>query len=514
MTKPQTLLIAAALTTVAFNAQAVDFVKMDNTSSLNQAASWSNNAVPTNSDTMVITNNFTTNRTAALGTNISVNNIIYSGNFQFQISATTGSALTVGSGGISKTTVSNLIIASALNLGANQTWNIDSGSMQVNGAFSDGGNTLQINGVGTLDLRGSNTFGSNVTIDTPVSINSAGIKVTFGGNNTFNSLSVPNGTASGATIGNFGVASSFGDGGTSTAITLGSSGANGILEYTGNSVSVNRTFARDARSAASGINVTTAGQTLTVSGGMGSGTQSNAVGNGWAFGGAGNLVLNGVISNATGAGSFGTTVTKSGTGTLTLGAATNVYTGATTVSDGVLLVNGQLNSSSTLGVAAAGTVGGTGVINGVATIDGAVAPGSGGIGTLTVSNNVTWNDSVNDWKFELGAAGASMLSPGTSDLLAITGDFTKGTGSSFTFDFLGTGAQGWYKLADWSGSTTFAGTDFAGVNLGSGLSVGGFTVDGGTSALYLEVVPEPSTVALLALSGVALASHVIRRRRR
>ena len=176
------------------------------------------------------------------------------------------------------------------------------------------------------------------------------------------------------------------------------------------------------------------------------------------------------------------------------------------------MVNGLISNSSALTVASDGTVGGTGVINGATTINGALAPGNS-IGTLTVSNTLTWNSSTNAWKFELGAAGVSMLSPGTSDLLAITGDFTKGTGSSFAFDFLGTGTQGWYKLVDWSGTTAFAGTDFSAANLGSGLS-GSFTVDSGTSALYLEVVPEPTTVALLTLSGIGLAGHVIRRRRR
>ena len=65
---------------------------------------------------------------------------------------------------------------------------------------------------------------------------------------------------------------------------------------------------------------------------------------GWVFGGAGNLTLNGVINDATGAGSTGTTVTKSGTGTLTLGGA-NTYTGNTTVTEGTL----QIGNGSTTG---------------------------------------------------------------------------------------------------------------------------------------------------------------------
>ncbi len=254
----------------------------------------------------------------------------------------------------------------------------------------------------------------------------------------------------------------------------------------------NTTFNFGSLSGNANIQVNTAGTTNTISIG--------AKGNNTTF--SGNISTNqgGKIN-----------VIKTGTGTLTL-SATNTYTGSTDVNQGTLLVNGLISNSSALTVASDGTVGGTGVINGATTINGALAPGNS-IGTLTVSNTLTWNSSTNAWKFELGAAGVSMLSPGTSDLLAITGDFTKGTGSSFAFDFLGTGTQGWYKLVDWSGTTAFAGTDFSAANLGSGLS-GSFTVDSGTSALYLEVVPEPTTVALLTLSGIGLAGHVIRRRRR
>lgn len=197
-------------------------------------------------------------------------------------------------------------------------------------------------------------------------------------------------------------------------------------------------------------------------------------------------------------------LTKLGAGSLVLGGA-NTYTGATKVTAGALIIDGdQSAATGPLSVASGATLGGSGIIGGATTISGTLAPGNS-IGTLTVANNVTWNGGGN-WVFELGASGLSLGSPGVSDFLAITGgnDFLKGTGSSWTFDFAGTGESGWYKLSEWAGGTTdFDALQFSGVNLSSDL-YSEFSI--ANDALYVNVVPEPSTYALLALSLGALIS--------
>jgi autotransporter-associated beta strand protein len=106
-------------------------------------------------------------------------------------------------------------------------------------------------------------------------------------------------------------------------------------------------------------------------------------------------------------------LTKLGAGTLLLSAA-NLYTGATTVSNGVLLVNGGLDPGSAVYVAPGGTLGGNGTIGGPLTLDGTVSPGRG-VGTLTTSNQ-TWNGGA-AYLFQLSSA----LNSAEWDLLEIAG---------------------------------------------------------------------------------------------
>lgn len=109
--------------------------------------------------------------------------------------------------------------------------------------------------------------------------------------------------------------------------------------------------------------------------------------------GAGTLILAGIVgyqmTNSSGGNYSGSTplsVTVLN-GTLVL-AATNTLTGLTTVTGGILVINGIHPATSPITVAAAGRLSGTGIINSLVTNNGTLAPGDGGIGTLTFGTGV------------------------------------------------------------------------------------------------------------------------------
>ncbi len=126
-----------------------------------------------------------------------------------------------------------------------------------------------------------------------------------------------------------------------------------------------------------------AAASATVSAGQGSsaGTQSAVT---WRVGGLNTDATNAAIFQGT------TALIKEGTGVWTLTGA-STHSGTTTVSNGTLLVNGSFNGSPV--TISGGTLGGVGIISGaaVAVNSGGFAPGlpATGLGTLTISNNVT-----------------------------------------------------------------------------------------------------------------------------
>ena len=376
---------------------------------------------------------------------------------------------------------------------------------ETNGAIS-----LEKLGTGTWTLSGSNNYSGGTTIDAGT-LRLSGTSVLPTNGVIFGSTSLANNSTLALAGGGDYVLSAFGStnvNGNSISFTN-SSGSAATLTFTAATNYVTRS-SDNAGGRIVANNSTNLG--LVFNGAMDIGSTTN---NSVTFGGAGNTTVKGVIFNTNTAVVRG--LTKTGIGILSLEGA-NSYNGPTTVSAGSLIVDGnQSSATGSLDVAAGATLGGSGTIGGVTTISGVLSPGNigvnSGIGTLTVSNNVTWNGGEN-WVFGLGTAGLTQGSPGTSDLLALTGakQFIKGTGTSWTFDFANTGQIGWYKLASWTGgSTTFDSLNFQGTNLVGGYT-GQFNIQG--DALYVQVVPEPSTYALLGVSALACGAWFVRRRRK
>ena len=167
-----------------------------------------------------------------------------------------------------------------------------------------------------------------------------------------------------------------------------------------------------------------------------------------------------------------------GAGSLTLNGA-HTYTGPTLVSAGTLTL--ALNSSITSAVTVA---------------DGASLAGAGTIaGNLSFNSGAKFVFSLNQTLLANGAT-VSFADFGIEDLVGLSDTTDVGTytliGGSATINTNGLSNLGAANAAD----------------LGDGKSA--YFIEG---SLQVNVVPEPSTYALLVLAGLGLAGHVIRRRR-
>jgi fibronectin-binding autotransporter adhesin len=227
---------------------------------------------------------------------------------------------------------------------------------------------------------------------------------------------------------------------------------------------------------ASRINADAGSLTLDVSSGNAiTGTHNLTVG------GAGNVIIADNVNIS------GSTLTKDGAGTLTLSAANN-YTGATTVTNGTLVVNGSI-AGSTVSVGNATTDNGSMLMGsgsvGATTINnnGRISPGNS-VGMLSVSNTLTFANGA-DYLWEIngtnGPAGttwdlitvdtattgdsAGTLALGNSGQVTVTGDAIDGFSFNGGIDY----TNNYFRII---GASTVTGNvsvlSFNNVDLGSG----------------------------------------------
>jgi autotransporter-associated beta strand protein len=160
---------------------------------------------------------------------------------------------------------------------------------------------------------------------------------------------------------------------------------------------------------------------------------------------------------------------KTGAGTVAL-TGNNTYSSGTTISAGTLLANnsaGSATGGAAVTINSGATLGGSGNIDGAVILNdgGTIAPGANAaVGTKLSIGSLTWNGN-GVLSFQLGAPIDS--SPGTSDLLALAGDLTQGSGNQFTLNIVDAdlgNVSGNYTLMTFA-STTFSLSDLTEFNL-------------------------------------------------
>lgn len=222
------------------------------------------------------------------------------------------------------------------------------------------------------------------------------------------------------------------------------------------------------------------GGTIQSSGGVTFANSSLVIGGNFGFTGTGNDIYSGAVN---------------------LGAATRTITNTAT---GLRTLSGAISgSSANTGLTLAGT--------GVTTLSGANTY----TGDTTVTGGTLNLASTGQLRFSIGSSGINNQIVNSGGTISLDG--------AFVFDLTSAGitlGDSWAITTGAIGYTanfSVLSTSGAFTDLGSNLwsrAENGVTYQFSESTGILTVVPEPATLALLALSGVGFAGHVFRRRRR
>jgi autotransporter-associated beta strand protein len=394
--------------------------------------------------------------------------IINDGALQFAAASTAGNAnITNNSGAFVSMTFFDTATAGNASITNN-------GFLGFNDTSTAGTATID-NGANSTVLFNNASTAGNATI----SNGNFAAGVFFSGNSTAGNASIVNGvafahatffdaaTAGTATIVNNHVTASTGFFNTSSAANAVIVNNVGDLEFFDASTAGNatittnsggRTFVSDSASGGTARFILNGTGFLDISGLTTSGTTAGSIeGGGNVFLGAKNLTVGGnnlsttfagVIQDGGSPGGTGGSLTKAGSGTLTL-SGIDTYTGATTVNGGTLAVNGSIASSVLTTVNAGGTLAGNGIVGNTLINGGALAPGNS-IGLLTVQGSLVFT-----------AASSYMIevSPSAADRTNVTGTATLG-GATVNASFAaGTFVAKQYTILNAAGgvSGTFAG---------------------------------------------------------
>lgn len=456
---------------------------------------------------------------AGAGTTTSMTNLTLNGVHTLNVNA--GANVTSGTAGLtfSGTTTlngnaiinvtdpgaANILLTLAGVTGTNRNLTIGgNGNTTINGNITTGSGTLVKNGDGLLILNGANTYTGVTTVNT------GGI------------LRVRNSSALGTSAGGTTIAGNLND---------------GILELANNINVASEAFTLSARQGAaidvphirnqsgdniiggnivlttggSDYNIESAAGLLTINGDI---TNSNTGLRRLKLSGASNGIINGnILVNAAGT----NPLVKDGSGTWTL-AGNNNYNGTTTINAGTLALGsaGSIDNSPMISIGTGATfnvsaatgynlVSGQSIIgNGsilgdvIADAGSLLSPGFsvGDIGTLAFANSLDINGSV---LIEVDAAAAGQK----IDIINV-GNVLDISGASLTFSFLSAPGQNAFVFSNYGSLVG----EFANISV---LPVG-YQVQynfGGNNQIALVSIPEPATMSLLALGGLAM----LRRRR-